>query len=91
MNKLIKSLPALAMVLAATFAFAFSSPSSPEYAQDQVNPSIWYDLTNVTPGPTTYDCDEVDDTCTRALPNDSAPMIAEGEFVKNGTLPIHNP
>jgi len=91
MNKLINKLPLLAFVLAAFAAFAFSSPRTPEYAQDTVNPSIWYDLTNVTPGPTTYVCDEVDDICTRAQPSTSAAMVEDGEFVKNGTLPIHNP
>lgn len=91
MNTLIKRLPAFAFVLAAFAAFAFSSPAAPEYAQDSSDPEIWYDLTNVTPSSTTYECDDVVDICTRALPNDSAPMVDNGEFVKKGTLPIHNP
>lgn len=89
MNKLIKLLPAFALVLAATFAFAFSPAGAPEYAQDSSNPSIWYDLTGITPGPSTYECDFSEDVCTRVLPNTSATMQKEGEFVKNGNLPIH--
>ncbi|MEB2782675.1 hypothetical protein U3A58_19965 [Algoriphagus sp. C2-6-M1] len=91
MNTLIKRLPIMAFVLAAFAAFAFSSPSAPQYAQDSSDPGIWYDLTNVTPSSTTYECDDVEDICTRVLPNSSAAMVAEGEFVKKGTLPIHNP
>ena len=81
----------MAFALAAFAAFAFSSPSAPQYAQDSSNPSIWYDLTNVTPSNTTYECDDVEEICTRVLPNSSAAMVAEGEFVKKGSLPIHNP
>jgi hypothetical protein len=91
MNKLINKLPLLAFVLAAFAALAFSSPRVPEYAQDPVNPSIWYDLTNTNPSGTTYECDAVEDVCTRILPSTSADMVAEGEFVKHGSLPIYNP
>ena len=91
MNKLEGKLPLIAFVVAAFAAVAFTSPVAPEFAQDPSNPSIWYDLTNVTPSSTTYECDDEEDICTRVLPNSSATMVAEGEFVKKGNLPIHNP
>lgn len=91
MNTLIKKLPLLAFLLAAFAAVAFTSPRGPEFAQDPVNPSIWYDLTNVTPSSSTYECDDVEQVCTRLQPNSGSAMVAEGLFVKYGNLPIANP
>ncbi|QYH38958.1 hypothetical protein GYM62_09195 [Algoriphagus sp. NBT04N3] len=93
MNKLVKLLPALALVLGAFVALAFNMPGEfdPEYAQDPDNPEIWYDLSTVTPGPNTYECDDVQDICTRVLPSSSAAMKTSGEFIKNGTLPEVQP
>ncbi|SDD37954.1 hypothetical protein SAMN04488104_102718 [Algoriphagus faecimaris] len=93
MNKLMSKLPLLAFVLVAFAAFAFNMPGEldPEYAQDPDNQEIWYDLSSVTPGPNTYECDDVQDVCTRVLPSSSAAMKTSGEFIKNGTLPVVQP
>ncbi|WP_339758470.1 DUF6520 family protein [Algoriphagus aquimarinus] len=78
MNKLIKSLPALALVLAATFAFAFSSPkvAAPEYGLDG---STWVNVENLEIGEN-YLCNESEQVCTRTAPSSSAPMVKEGTF-----------
>ncbi len=91
MNKLMSKLPLLAFVLAAFAAVAFTSPRGPEYAQDPVNPSIWYDLTHVAPSSTSYECDDAEQVCTRIQPNSNSDMVEEGLFVKYGDLPIANP
>ena len=55
MNKLAKLLPALALVLGAFAAVAFTSPQSltGEFGEEN---GIWYDVTNTDPGPDTYEC-----------------------------------
>ncbi|WP_074224467.1 DUF6520 family protein [Algoriphagus halophilus] len=69
MNKLMKSLPALALVLAATFAFAFS-PKGESLSQFGEDSGQWIDVTGVTPGPSTYTCDAaVDAHCLYDAPN----------------------
>ncbi|SFB35540.1 DUF6520 family protein [Algoriphagus aquimarinus] len=62
MNNLIKRLPLFAFVLAAFAAFAFTSPKNVgEFGQSG---GIWYDVTNETPGPTSYECNNSpDQTC----------------------------
>lgn len=88
MNTLIKRLPLFAFVLAAFAAFAFTSPRTGEYAQDPSVPSIWYDLSEVDPGPDTYECINTGN-CLRSAPNTSAPVIANGMFVKHSEdLPV---
>lgn len=91
MEAITKRLPLLAFVLAAFAAVAFTSPRGPEYAQDSVDPDIWYDLTLVNPSSTTYECDDADEICTRISPTTSSAMVAEGEFRKIGNLPVYNP
>jgi hypothetical protein len=91
MNTLMKRLPLLALVLAAFAAVAFTSPMAPEYAQDPVTPSIWYDLTEVDPGPNTYDCNGEEIICTRNQAGTHGNMVKEGQFEKLGPLPVYNP
>ena len=82
MNKLVKLLPVLALVMGAGFAMAFSGPQSgPEYGLDG---SVWRNVTGLIPGPTTYECNEADEVCTRTAPNETAPMEKDGIFVYNG-------
>ncbi|WP_026953501.1 DUF6520 family protein [Algoriphagus vanfongensis] len=92
MNKLFKILPALGMVLAATMAMAMNFADNPteRYAEDPApGTEVWYDLTDITPGPSTYQCDEeVDQTCSHMDPNFSSSEVEEGEFIKNGSLPL---
>lgn len=91
MNKLIKSLPALAMALAATFAFAFSPKDAPMNQYGEAA-GQWYNVTGITPGPSTYTCDQLTNAeCLHDAVN-GAP-INPGEdkvFVKRGTLPPAN-
>lgn len=91
MNKFVKLIPMLALVLGASLAFTQAGDLDPEFAQDPDNPAIWYDLSAVTPGPNTFECDEVEDICTRVLPSSSATMKRSGEFIKNGNLPVVEP
>lgn len=91
MNKLRKLLPALALLLGAGLAISQAGDLDPEFAQDPDNPAIWYDLSNVTPGPNTYECDDVPDVCTRVLPSSTSAMKTSGEFIKNGALPQVQP
>lgn len=88
MNKLKGALPIIAFVFAAFAAVAFTSPAAPEYAQDPSNPSVWYDLSEIDPGPETYECNNTGN-CLRSAPNTSAPVIANGMFVKHSEdLPV---
>jgi hypothetical protein len=79
MIKFLKLLPALALVLAATFAFAFSSPqpAAPEYGHDGNN---WINVENLQIGDD-YVCNESEEVCTRSAPSETAPMVKEGTFV----------
>jgi hypothetical protein len=82
MNKLLKLLPAFALVLAASFAFGFSSPTNgPEYGLDG---SQWKEVTGLIPGPDTYECNLSSQVCTRSAPNSTAPMVKQGVFIFNG-------
>lgn len=95
MNKLANKLPLLAFVLAATLAMAMNFAHNPEerYAEDPApGTEIWYDLTDVTPGPNTYECNEsVLQTCSHVDPMVTSAEVEEGEFIKNGSLPLAQP
>lgn len=81
MNKLLKLLPVFALVLAASFAFGFSSPvNGPEYGLDGTE---WVDVTGLLPGPSTYLCNSAPEVCTRTAPDISAPQKRSGIFVNN--------
>jgi hypothetical protein len=80
MIKFLKLLPALALVLAATFAFAFGPKQVSEHGYDGQN---WINVTGLTPGPSTYQCNESTVTCTRQAANPSAPQVKPGIFVNN--------
>lgn len=81
MNTLIKRLPLFAFVLAAFAAFAFTSPDTGEYGYDGEH---WIDVTEVDPGPLTYQCNfSTTQVCTRELPNAGAPQVKPGIFVNN--------
>ncbi|REG77515.1 hypothetical protein [Algoriphagus antarcticus] len=80
MNKLAGKLPIIAFVFAAFAAFAFTSPPIPEYG---LSGSNWIDVTGLTPGPTTYQCNLDPQACTREAPNTSAPVVKTGIFKNN--------
>jgi len=82
------SMLVLGLVAFATFAFTPATQSTGMYAQDPVNPSIWYDLSEVDPGDDTYRCVNTGN-CLRSAPNTGAPVVEIGTFVKNSDdLPI---
>ena len=95
-NRIMKSIknlfPALALVLGASMAMAMNFANNPteRYAEDPApGTEVWYDLTDINPGPSTYQCDEeVDQTCSHMDPNSSSNEVEEGEFIKNGSLPL---
>ncbi|WP_026968195.1 hypothetical protein [Algoriphagus terrigena] len=92
MNRISKLLPALALLLGATLAMAMNFPGNPteRYAKDP-SAEIWYDLTGITPGGSTYHCDVISGTCSREEPMTGADQVENGTFVKNGNLPVVNP
>ena len=59
MNKLSKLLPALALVLGATFAVAFSFPKT-QTGMFGLDGTTWYDVTETDPDEDTYVCDQSD-------------------------------
>jgi hypothetical protein len=72
-------------------AMNFADDPTERYAQD-VDTEVWYDLTDITPGSTTYQCDEeVNDTCSRENASMLSNEVEEGEFIKNGSLPLATP
>ena len=81
MVKSLKMLPALAMVLAATLAFGFTpnTPPTPEHGYD----GAWIEVTGLTPGASTYQCDADPQACTRKAPNSTAQVVKTGIFVNN--------
>ncbi|WP_339870406.1 DUF6520 family protein [uncultured Algoriphagus sp.] len=95
MKSIKKMLPALGLVLGATLAMAMNFANNPteRYAEDPASGTeVWYDLTDITPGPTTYQCDEeVDETCSHMDSNFLSNEVEEGEFIKNGSLPLATP
>ncbi|MEP0713604.1 DUF6520 family protein [Algoriphagus sp.] len=88
MKSLKNLLPALGLVLGATMAMAmnFAEPAAGEYRPAPNDE--WYDLTNVTPGPTTYECNGSSEVCTYGDPDDQSAPVKMGIFQKNGALPI---
>ncbi|WP_339708310.1 DUF6520 family protein [Algoriphagus aquimarinus] len=80
MNKIAGKLPIIAFVFAAFAAFAFTSPQVSEYG---LSGSNWINVTGLTPGPTTYQCNSDPQACTRQEPNLSAPVVKTGIFVNN--------
>ncbi|TXE04749.1 DUF6520 family protein [Algoriphagus aquimarinus] len=88
--KLFKNLlPALGLVFGATLAMAMNFTDNPteRYAQD-VDTEVWYDLTDIVPGSSTYNCDiNPSITCSHEMPSISANQVESGEFVKKGSLP----
>ncbi|WP_297338439.1 hypothetical protein [Algoriphagus sp.] len=93
MNKLASKLPLLAFVLAATLAMAmnFAGNETERYALDP-ELEIWYDLTGVTPGSGTYQCNlNPAEDCSFEMPDDTSDRVEAGIFVVNGNLPIAQP
>lgn len=89
--KLFKNLlPALGLVLGATLAMAMNFADNPteRYAEDPSSgPEIWYDLTGISPGASTYHCNVSANTCSREEAMSTADQVESGTFVKNGNLP----
>ncbi|OOG76444.1 DUF6520 family protein [Algoriphagus sp. A40] len=89
MNRILKFLPALALALAATFAFAFSpkGEATNQYGEDS---NQWINVTGVTPGPTTYTCDVAEDEhCLYDAPNGNPLNPGEDKmFVNRGIAPL---
>ena len=84
------SISMLVLGLVAVGTFAFTPPKSTTglFAQDPQNPSIWYDLTEVTPGDETYRCISSGD-CLRDEPSENGTVVQNGMFVKYAEeLPI---
>ena len=92
-NRIMKSiknlLPALALVLGASMAMAmnFAQPDVEKY-RPTGEPDEWYDLTEVIPGPTTYQCNGSTQVCTFSEPDVNSTAASMGIFQKNGALPI---
>ncbi|MBN3584850.1 hypothetical protein JYB64_20830 [Algoriphagus aestuarii] len=88
-------IPALALVLGASLAMAMNFAENPtvRYAEDpDSGTEIWYDLTGVTPGGSTYQCNmSPSKICSHEEDDFSSPQVEAGEFVKNGTLPLATP
>ncbi|WP_143961305.1 DUF6520 family protein [Litoribacter populi] len=76
MKKLIKSLPALGLALAATMAFAFNMPSNQEEYAIHPENGNWIPLSGLVEG-RDYQCDDEGD-CTYDAPN--------GNVIKTGTF-----
>ena len=89
MKSITKILPALGLVLGATLAMAmnFAQPEVEKY-RPTGEPDEWYDLTEVTPGPSTYQCNGSTQACTFSEPDVNSTPASMGIFQKNGTLPI---
>ena len=91
MNRLLNKLPLLAFVLAAFAAFAFSPKNSAMNVYGE-SAGQWYNVTGITPGPSTYTCDQLTDAeCLHDAVNGNP--INPGEdrvFVKRGDLPPAN-
>lgn len=76
MNKFLKLLPALALVLTAAFAVAFSFPKTQTSLFGKEG-TTWYDVTGIDPDDDTYVCDEnSNQNCLFDAPNDLANPIS---------------
>lgn len=93
-DKIMKSiktlLPALGLVFGATLAMAmnFAEPSAVAKYHPSEEPNEWFDLTNVTPGPSTYQCNGSTEECTYSEPDTDSTPVEMGVFQQNGALPI---
>ena len=71
-------------------AFAFTTPDQMSAEFGEAN-GVWYNVTNINPGPTTYTCDEEPDLeCLFDAPHGAGSPInpdEDREFVKRGDLP----
>lgn len=93
MKRLKNLLPAIALLVGATMAMAMNFADNPtiRFAEDP-DTHVWYDLTGITPGASTYECDYAPtETCSREEASNSSPQVEVGEFVKNGSLPLAMP
>lgn len=92
MKSLKTMLPTLGLVLGATMAMAMNFADNPieRYAEDPApGTEIWYDLTDLEPGGTTYNCNfNPSVTCSREMPSSLSDQEESGVFVINGSLPI---
>lgn len=90
MEKNVKNLlRAGVFIMVAAFAFAFSKPqiNNDRFGRDS---GIWYDVTGISPGPSTYTCDSGGQGCLYDEPSTSGQLISSGSnqlFVKRGNLP----
>jgi hypothetical protein len=95
MKSLAKLLPALGLVLGASLAMSMNIAPNPteRYAQDpDPDVEIWYELTGITPGSSTYLCNTGPTvTCSRDMPDESGDQVEAGVFVKIGNLPQAQP
>ncbi|GAB3665202.1 hypothetical protein GCM10028791_40920 [Echinicola sediminis] len=77
-----------AVAMVAAFAFTKPKQMSSEFG---LSNGVWYDVTNINPGSTTYTCDsEPDVECLFDAPHGSGSPISpdeDREFVKRGELP----
>ena len=89
MKKLIKSLPALGLVLAASMAFAFNMPGEAQEKYGLDN-GVWYDVTNTPMNEQTYQCDASTTSCLFDQPHGVGQPLGPNNtrFVKIGDLPI---
>ncbi|WP_143959496.1 hypothetical protein [Litoribacter populi] len=85
MKKLFKTLPALGLALAATMAFAFNMPENQPKFGTPDDGDTWYDVTNIDPGPESYQC-VASGVCLRSAPDMEAPQVDSGQFVLTGSL-----
>ena len=88
MNKLKGALPIIAFVFAAFAAFAFGPK---DLAMNQYGEAAgqWYNVTGITPGPSTYTCDQLTNAeCLHDAVDGNPINPSENKvFVKRGTLP----
>ena len=90
MEAITKRLPVLAFVLAAFAAVAFSPKDSAMNVYGE-SAGQWYNVTGITPGPTTYTCDEQEDVeCLHDVNGNPINPGEDREFVKRGPLPPAN-
>ena len=76
------------LAIVAAFAFTERSVNTGEYGQHQ---GIWYDVTEVDPSSTTYQCDPAGNGCLYDEPFGMGQVISsvsDRVFVKKGDLPL---
>lgn len=93
MKRLKNLLPALALVFGATLAMAMNFAENPtvRFAEDPIT-NNWYNLTGITPGPSTYVCNfSPSEICSHEDDTSTSPQVEAGDFVKKGSLPLATP